>query len=393
MSVVRWLLPAVVPAVLLALVLYKTDREREPPAAVVGTFLLGALFAAAAFFVEAKVAALTGLTVRASQAGEAGALLFLFALVAPLREAAKVSACWPAFRSRYFDEPYDGVVYASAAALGFAAAENAVLLRGVVLGGGAYGIALTRALFALPAHLFFASLWGYALGRAKRSKRPGAIFPTAWLGATAAHGFYVHFVYGRGPGALVAVLPLLLAMGIVALVAARDLRARGERPSRVPASTRLSPVYARFSSRPPSFRAVRDALRRRDRPLVLRWVVYGALVTVGAMVLGLGLAVWFGHLAQVDFSIVDEHDVATTAPVALLGAGVLAAFPVSGFLIARAGALPGLLEPALATALALGLGLVLLGLAAPVAVVFALASSPVAFGLACAGAWIGRPHR
>ena len=32
---------------------------------------------------------------------------------------------------------------------------------------------------------------------------------------------------------------------------------------------------------------------------------------------------------------------------------------------------------------------IMLGLAAPVAVVFALAFAPIAFGLACAGAWVG----
>src|SRR5690606_28065841 len=95
--------------------------------------------------------------------------------------------------------------------------------------------------------------------------------------------------------------------------------------------------------------------------------------------------------AHVDFSIVDEHDVSTTAPVALLGSGILFAFPVSGYLIARASNLPTLLEPALASALAILLALVLLGLAAPVALVFALAFSPIAWALACAGAWIGRP--
>ena len=48
-----------------------------------------------------------------------------------------------------------------------------------------------------------------------------------------------------------------------------------------------------------------------------------------------------------------------------------------------------MLEAAIAATLAIGGALVLLGLAAPVAVVFALAFAPVALGLACAGAWIG----
>jgi hypothetical protein len=92
----------------------------------------------------------------------------------------------------------------------------------------------------------------------------------------------------------------------------------------------------------------------------------------------------------VDFAAVDERDVSTTAPAALLGAGLLGAFPLSGYLVAKASALPTLLEPALSAGLALMLSLILLGIAAPVALVFALAFSPIAFTLACAGAWVGR---
>jgi hypothetical protein len=108
---------------------------------------------------------------------------------------------------------------------------------------------------------------------------------------------------------------------------------------------------------------------------------------------GLTASIAFGHYAHVDFAAVNEHDVSTTAPVALLGAGLLAAFPVSGFLVARGSGLPTLLEPALSAALAIIATLVLLGLAAPIAMVFALAFSPVAFALACAGAWVGRVPR
>ena len=78
---------------------------------------------------------------------------------------------------------------------------------------------------------------------------------------------------------------------------------------------------------------------------------------------------------------------------AKLGAGLFSAFPTSGYLIAKASNVSRLLEPALATGLALVLTLVVVGLAAPVAVVFAVACSPVAFGLACAGAMVGRTAR
>ena len=73
------------------------------------------------------------------------------------------------------------------------------------------------------------------------------------------------------------------------------------------------------------------------------------------------------------------------APVLLLGIGLLASFPTSGWLVARAAGVHTLLEPALAAVLALVVTLVGLGVAAPFTVVFALALSPIAWVLSCAG--------
>jgi RsiW-degrading membrane proteinase PrsW (M82 family) len=391
-AALRWIVPALLPTVLLAVGVYYSDRRREPPLLVLFTFVLGAVLGAGTFWLQDRATVWAGLDLRVSVVGEGTALLYLFCVVAPVREGSKVAAAWPAFRSKYFDEPYDGIVYAGAAALGFAACENAVVLREHPTGF----IWLARTLVALPAHLFFASVWGYSLGRSKHgSKLPSNIFPLAWVVATLGHALYTHFVYGRGPGALAGVFPLLLAMGAVALFAAKDLRARGDRPSRDYAEgvgdTRLSRLSIERLTEPPSLKTVRAALRRTDRPIMVRWILFGALVTLGTMVAGFGASVAFGHWVHVDFSLVDEHDVKTVAPLVLLGVGVLAGFPVSGFLVARASNLPGLLEPALATALAIATTLVLLGFAAPVALVFAVAFSPIAFALACAGAWVGRP--
>lgn len=383
---IRWIGPSLVPPLLLLVVLWLSDRRREPPWLVLSIFVLGGVAKGVTAYMEHRASAWTGLELSAQAAGTPGSLLFLFGFAAPIREAAKVAAMWPAFRSKYFDEPLDGLLYASAAALGFATIESAITLRGHPLGW----IWILRTFVALPAHVFFACAWGYALGRAKRNKRPGAIFPAAWLVATAVHGLYVHLVYGRGPGALVGTIPLLLAMCVPTIFAIRDLKARADRSSR--ASMLLERVSSLYVvSSPPSLGTVREALRREGQPITFRWVFFGALVTIGAMTVGLVLSVAFGHWAHVDFSVVDEHDVSTTAPVALLGAGILLAFPVSGYLIARASNLPTMLEPALASGLAILITLVLLGFAAPVALVFALAFSPIAWALACAGAWVGRP--
>lgn len=387
----RWIGPSLLPALLLLAVIYFSDRRREPLPLVLLVFFLGGVGKGVTYFAESRASAWTGLDMQAQVAGSTGSMLFLFGFAAPMREAAKVAAMWPAFRSKHFDEPVDGLVYASSAALGFACIESAITLRGHPFGW----IWVARTAIALPAHVFFACFWGYALGRVKTIKQPGPIFPTAWLLATGAHGLYAHLVYGRGPGALVGTLPLLLAMAGVTFFAARDLHKRGN--ARDASSSRTSVLLDRVSalyfSGPPSLRTVRDVLRREGHPITLRWIVFGAFVTVGAMTAGLALSIAFGHWTHVDFSIVDEHDVTTTAPVALLGAGVLLAFPVSGFLVARASGVPTLVEPALGAGLAILCMLVLLGLAAPVALVFALAFSPIAWGLACAGAWLGRPAR
>jgi RsiW-degrading membrane proteinase PrsW (M82 family) len=387
LSTLRWVFGSTVPAALFAALVYRTDARREPPWLVVLTFVLGAVAALAALLITSRAAALTGLDMRVSAAGESGALVFLFLLVAPTQEAGKVAAAWPAFLSKHFDEPYDGVVYSAAAALGFAAVENGFVLHAHPTGA----IWIARALLALPAHVFFACLWGYALGRAKQSKVTIPIFPPAFVLAIVAHGLYQHFVYGRGPGALLAVTPLLGAMFVVAWVLARDLRSRGDRPSRLPspyggALSRLSRV-----SQPPSLSAVRAALTHGEgEPVKVGWVAFGALITIGAMVVGVAAGVFAARAMHVDLSTVDEHDVSAAAPALFLVVGLLASFPTSGWLIARAAGVRTLLEPALASVLALVVTLVCLGFAAPFMVVFGLAVSPVAWVLSCFGAWIGR---
>jgi len=364
--------------------LRRVDRRKEPWYLLILTASLGALGGFLCSRIEGWAGGITGLDLRVDQVGNKGALVYTFAFVAPLREIAKVIAVWPAYRSKHFDEPTDGIIYATAGALGFAAFESFRILR-----ANEGWIYVFRSMLELPAHVFFACMWGYALGRVKRTKRTtGRLFAPAVAFAIAAHGFYIHLVYGRATGALVGVPPLLITMGIVTVFAARDLWRRTEMPS----SSRAGNLLSRASSpgsMPHSLTDVRDAMRTQGR-IRLRWVAIGALVTVGALVVFFSGAVAFGHWMQVDFSVVDERDVRTTAPVAILVGGILLAFPVSGYVIVRASALPSLVEPALASALAVALVLVLLGLAAPVALLFGVAFSPVALLLSCIGAWTAR---
>lgn len=385
----RWVLPAIAPAFLVLLLVYRTDEKREPIGLVLGTFSLGAAGAYGTAIIEGFATAWSGLDIRASVSGDAGALLFLFGFVAPVRELTKAMAAWPAFRSKNFDEDYDGLVYSNAAALGFAAMENASYLRV----HGFSNLAFIRTLLAVPAHAFFAAAWGYAMGRNRRMTRPGVGFRLAWLGATLGHALYIHFVFGRGASSLFAVAPMLLAMAALWALAARDLNLRGERDSWLPRDSRISLMAVQAVQSlpaPPTLREVREGLRSSHRTVQFPWVFMGALTMFGAILMGGLVAVAIGYATRVDFSRVSDDDIGTATPVMLLATCVLASFPVSGFLSARGAGISSLLETSLAALLVLAGVTVLLGMAAPVAAVFWLAMSPVAFGLACLGAWFGR---
>jgi hypothetical protein len=331
----------------------------------------GAAAGVLAVLVEQAVLRFTELSFDVRTAGTGSALLASFLLAAPLEEAMKTLVVWPLYRLRRIDGPRLGLCYAVATAAGFASALGIARLLSApfdwVLG--------LRVLCQAPAQLFFAGVWGYALGA--RRGQSGSWFAAIWLVSVALHGLYQHIVWGRGPGFLVAVVPLLGFMVIGAASVLREVN---------PDRRTLARLHL---PEPPRLSLVTEALNPRDQPLMLRWVVLGAFVNVGLMFALLVAAVALGHRLGVDFSAADESDMTSAGPLALLGAALLAAFPIAGYLVARASSTTGVLEPALAAAVALASIVAILALVAPLGVLFALAVAPLAFGLACGGAWIG----
>jgi hypothetical protein len=122
---------------------------------------------------------------------------------------------------------------------------------------------------------------------------------------------------------------------------------------------------------------------------MLRWIVIAAFVTAGAIFACMALGVFIGHRVGVDFSLADEADARSNGPLLLLAVSVMAAFPISGYLVARASGATTVIEPALGAAVTIGVAVALFTAAAPVAVLFALATAPIAFLMTCVGAWVG----
>jgi hypothetical protein len=136
------------------------------------------------------------------------------AVVGFSEEGAKLLGVWSlAWRRREFDEPVDGIVYACAAALGFAAAEN---VKYFAFGRMSGSVIAVRGFLTVPAHMFFAALWGYALGQSLVSRR-GRVLAFAALAALA-HGLFDALLSTDGLQLAATVLVLGLAIAFVVML-------------------------------------------------------------------------------------------------------------------------------------------------------------------------------
>jgi RsiW-degrading membrane proteinase PrsW (M82 family) len=327
-------------------------------------------------FAEFGLLEWTGLSLAARSGQESEALLAMFLFVAPLEEGAKVLAIWPLYSARRLLEVRHGLVLAAVAGAGFAAGDTGALL----LLRGVDGLTLARALVAIPPHVVCAAIWGSTLGA--RARTGG--FALAWIAAAVLHGLFDHIVFGRGPGVMVLAIPLLLTMLAIAYAIARRsmARERGLAPSRGGAAGEGAGW-----SEPPSIREVWAALEPRREPLLLHWIALGMLVTAGLCLTALAAGLYVGHWIGLDFAAADEADVRSNGPLLFLATSVGSAFPVSGYLVARASGTRSVLEPALGAALAVLGAVLFLSATTPIAAAFALAVAPIAFVLASGGAW------
>ena len=144
----------------------------------------------------------------ADVAATAAAMLFV---VGPVEELSKFMAVrLGPYRSLYFDEPRDGLMYATAASLGFASLENLVYIF-------AFGpaVMIGRAPLSTLAHVIFASFWGYALGlqRQPGSRRRPLLLLAGIAVAAVVHGVFNILVLSLQVGGILLAL-VLVAIGL-----------------------------------------------------------------------------------------------------------------------------------------------------------------------------------
>jgi RsiW-degrading membrane proteinase PrsW (M82 family) len=129
-------------------------------------------------------------------------------------------------RLKEFDEPIDGIIYASFIALGFAAVENTQYLQMVTLKE-----AVARSFAGPVVHIVFASIWGYYIGRAWLCRRKVVTTIIAALAVTAVlHGVYDFVVIGLPAPVLPVAAILIAGIWLWRLNLIRDLHGLPEGP-------------------------------------------------------------------------------------------------------------------------------------------------------------------
>jgi len=219
------ILPVILPVLFWAWYHYHKDRHLpEPPSHLAAAFLLGGVAFGLGKLMYIGLGYL-GLRFDAYLLADTNQLgLFLYALLAigPIEELVKLIPFLLVIRHfPEFDEPIDGIIYASFIALGFATLENIQYLEFVTSGE-----ALARGFAGPVIHMAFASIWGYYIGRAcLRRERLMATILLA-LGATAIlHGIYDYLVIALPRFALPASALMVVGIWLWRMFLIRDLHA------------------------------------------------------------------------------------------------------------------------------------------------------------------------
>ncbi len=149
---------ALLPALLLGWWIYRKDSMRpEPPQMLFKAFFYG-MGSAFLSLVITTIMGVMGIMVYDLGSYVGAVSTALFAAAVP-EEIAKLTMLWIFLRKNpYYDEYFDGIVYAACVGLGFAGAENILYL---LQSEDWVGTGIVRGLTAVPAHFAIACAMGY----------------------------------------------------------------------------------------------------------------------------------------------------------------------------------------------------------------------------------------
>lgn len=211
------LFAALLPAIVLLVYVYSKDKaEKEPIGLVVRLFILGAVAGPLAAIVEGLAFDFFDTVL-----GEGAFALIIkyFVGVAAVEEGFKYLFLSTVRKNPEFNYVFDGVVYAVAVALGFAALENVMY----VFDGG-MEVAVTRAIFSVPGHCADGVVMGCFFGLARQREVAGnksgarTYYWLAFLLPVIEHGFYDTALSTESEGLYLLALAVELAFIVFAMI-------------------------------------------------------------------------------------------------------------------------------------------------------------------------------
>lgn len=232
LNIAIMLMPVVLPVVFWAAYHWHADRHLpEPPGHLLAAFALGVMsfYLGIMLYMALDVIDLRRDAFELARQDLPGLFLYAILAIGPIEELAKMTPfLLVVLRFREFNEPIDGIIYASFIALGFSAVENIKYLQ--FLGPAE---AFARGFAGPVIHIVFASVWGYLIGKAWLSGKPMAVAVPAALALTGLlHGLYNFIVMGL-PGYMLPIsAALITAIWIWRMRLIRDLHANSLRHTR-----------------------------------------------------------------------------------------------------------------------------------------------------------------
>ncbi len=155
---------AILPVLILGFYINTQDKfQKEPFGMILKAFFFGALSILPAIFMESVLSEYTPTGMPVLEGAYTGYVVAGFS-----EELCKfLMLSWAIWRNRYFDEYFDGIVYAAFVSLGFACFENISYVFGQETYASALVTGSVRAVLSVPGHFLFGVTMGYYFALAK----------------------------------------------------------------------------------------------------------------------------------------------------------------------------------------------------------------------------------
>ena len=169
MNIFIGIIASIIPVAIILGVIYNMSEVKKQPLWILGLLFLGGIIS---WIMVRYVSKVLGNDIYMSQMevnenlGDKGFFIVSFGIIAFIEELSKyIVVSIMCFKNKYFKNPYDAIMYAVCISLGFAFVENIMYINNFGI-----SVAVSRAIFSIPAHASFGIIMGYYLGMSKLCK-------------------------------------------------------------------------------------------------------------------------------------------------------------------------------------------------------------------------------